>query len=60
MKKVAYVVLGLVVLIVVGIVVIPRVIDWNGFKPEIVRFGRRILIDETMFFRCVRQQGKRK
>ncbi len=50
MKKVAYVVLGLAVLIVDGIVVIPRVIDWNGFKPEIAdavreATGRELVID---------------
>ncbi|MCH7692657.1 MAG: AsmA family protein [Proteobacteria bacterium] len=37
MKKVGLVLLGLVVLLVVAVVAAPRLIDWNGYKPEIAQ-----------------------
>lgn len=35
MKKAAYGFLGLIVLLVAAALVVPSVIDWNGYKPEI-------------------------
>ena len=37
MKKVGLVLLGLVVLLVAAVLVAPRLIDWNGYKPEIAQ-----------------------
>ncbi|MAI49775.1 MAG: hypothetical protein CMM16_04310 [Rhodospirillaceae bacterium] len=35
MKKVAFGFLGLIVLVVAAALIVPSVIDWNGYKPEI-------------------------
>lgn len=32
--------------------------DSNGFKSAFVRVGRRVLIDETEFFRCIERSSK--
>ncbi|MDH3474953.1 MAG: AsmA family protein, partial [Rhodospirillales bacterium] len=50
MKKLGLVVLGLIVIIVVAVIAVPRFIDWNGFKPEIAEAvrdatGRELRID---------------
>ncbi|MCZ6606505.1 MAG: AsmA family protein, partial [Alphaproteobacteria bacterium] len=37
MKKVGLVLVGLVVLLVAAVLVAPRLIDWNGYKPEIAQ-----------------------
>jgi AsmA protein len=50
MKKLAYVVLGVIVVLVVAIVVLPRVVGLNVFKPQIAEAvrdatGRELRID---------------
>ena len=50
MKKLLIALLGLIVVLVVAVVVAPRVIDWNSFKPEIAQAvrdatGRDLSID---------------
>jgi len=50
MKRVGLVVLGVLVLLVVAVVAVPRVIDWNAYKPEIAQAvkeatGRNLSID---------------
>ena len=32
--------------------------DTNGFKSAFKRVGRRVLIDESAFFRCVEHQNR--
>jgi len=37
MKKIGIVLLGLIVLLVVAVLAVPRLIDWNGYKAEIAQ-----------------------
>ena len=37
MKKILIAFVGLIVILAVAVVVVPRLIDWNGYKPDIVK-----------------------
>ncbi|MGZ0246308.1 MAG: AsmA family protein, partial [Alphaproteobacteria bacterium] len=42
MKKAAYGLSGLIVLLVAAALIVPSVIDWNGYKPEISAEVRKV------------------
>lgn len=34
--------------------------ETNGFKPAFLRVGKRVLVDEQVFFECAKHQGEQK